>query len=153
MYKKIIILAVLALFITNCGPKVFTPLTAEVTVLKEEKNKTIELQSIGYGNDRYEAINDAERKAFEIIFFRGIPNTSVEKPMIGADEASLVSQHKAYFDSFFKERYRSFIMSSYVSISYEKIDKIFTGANNVKINLLSLKRDLEEQKVIRKFGL
>ncbi|QHI38573.1 hypothetical protein IMCC3317_39670 [Kordia antarctica] len=153
MYRKIIILIATALFVTNCGQKVYTPLTAEATVLNEQKNKTLEVRSVGYGNSENEAIGDAERKVFELIFFRGIPNTSIEKPMVGANENSLMSQHKAYFDSFFKDRYRSFVMSSYVSSPYKRRDKVFTGTNDIKINILSLKRDLEERKVIRKFGL
>ncbi|WP_430409837.1 hypothetical protein [Kordia sp.] len=153
MYKKLIILSITMLFVASCGQKVYTPLTAELSVLTEQKHKTIEVRSLGYGSTEGEAIGDSERKVFEIIFFRGIPNTSVEKPLIGSNEASITSQHKAYFTNFFKERYRSFITSSYVSSAYNKRDKVFTGTNDVKINLLSLKKDLEEYKVIRKFGL
>lgn len=153
MHKKIITLLMITLFITSCGQKVYTPLTAELSVLNEQRHKTIEIRSLGYGNTEAEAIGDAERKVFEIIFFRGIPNTSVEKPLIGSNESSITAQHKAYFTTFFKNRYRSFIISSHVSSPYNKRDKVFTGTNDVKINLLSLKKDLEEYKVIRKFGL
>jgi hypothetical protein len=154
MHKKITILAMLLLFIVSCGKKVYTPLTAEVAVLSEEKHKTIELRCLGYGDSKDAAVGDSERKAFEIIFFRGIPNTSLEKPLIGSNEAALTAKHRSYFNSFFNNgRYRSFVMSSYVSSPYQKRESVFTGTVDIKINLMSLKKDLEDNNVIRKFGL
>ncbi|AXG69977.1 hypothetical protein KORDIASMS9_02206 [Kordia sp. SMS9] len=153
MNKRIMLVAITVLFTVSCGEKLYTPLTAELTVLNEQKHKTIALRSLGYGNTENEAIGDSERKVFEIIFFRGIPNTSVEKPLIGSNEASITSKHKAYFEAFFKGRYRSFVMSSYISSPYKKREKVFTGTTDIKINLMSLKKDLEDNNIIRKFGL
>ena len=152
MSKKYIGLLFIILLSTSCSKKVYTPLTAEVNVVNEDKHKTIELRSIGYGSNKQAALTDSEKKAFEILFFRGIPNSSVENPLIGTNESELMAKHSQYFDSFFKGKYKSFIMSIYEASPPQKKKGITSVVNDIKINILSLKKDLEEKGIIRKFG-
>jgi hypothetical protein len=137
---------------TSCAKKIVAPLTAEVNVVNEDKHKTIELRSIGFGKNTQEAIYDSEKKAFEILFFRGIPNTSIENPLIGSNENEIISKHSLYFKRFFESRYKSFIMSAYESSPNQKNKGVTSVVSDIKINILSLKKDLESNNVIRKFG-
>ena len=151
--KKNFWIFIIVVFISSCGQKHYElPLTAQVTLLHEEPYKTIEVRSIGYGYSADEALLDAERKAFKIIMFRGIPNTSVERPLVGPDEKKLLHQHAKYFNEFFNGRYKSFIITLYNASPPTKEKGIYTAAVDLKINLMSLKRDLEEHGVIRRFG-
>lgn len=152
MLKKTTSVLLFMVLLTACSKKIIPPLTAEVNVINEDKYKTIELRSIGFGNKKEDALYDSEKKAFEILFFRGIPNTSIQKPLIGSNESELLNKHSTYFDSFFKHRYKSFIMSTYEASPSQKNKGVISVVTDVKINTLSLKKDLETHGVIRKFG-
>ena len=151
MIKKIILVLILSTSV-SCAQKVAAPLTAEVNVINEDANKTIELRSIGFGGNLKEAMYDAEKKAFEILFFRGIPNTAIEKPLVGPNENELLAKHSGYFKQFFDTRYKSFIMSVYQSAPSRRKKGIVSSVNDLKINVLALKKDLETNNIIRKFG-
>lgn len=152
MIKQIFIVFIIISLTISCSQKVVVPLTAEVNVINEDKHKTIELRSIGYGKNTQEAFYDSERKAFEILFFRGIPNTSIENPLIGSNEHEIISKHPSYFENFFKSRYKSFIMSEYEPSPSQRSKGIISVVSDIKINIVSLKKDLESNGVIRKFG-
>jgi len=143
---------VLSILVTSCSKKTYSPLTAEVNVISEVKHKTIELRSVGFGKNKEDALFDSEKKAFKIILFRGIPNSSIENPLVGLNESQLMAKHESYFNEFFKTRYKSFIMSTYQASPPQKKKGIVSVVRNIKINLFSLKKDLEEHGVIRKFG-
>lgn len=143
---------IICLIITSCASKSKTPLTAEVNVINESKNKTIELRSIGYGPNEAAAAYDSERKTFEIILFRGIPETSVQKPLVDSNEQQILNKHPEYFKTFFEQRYKSFIMSVYNSSPPSKFKGNHTVVRDIKINLISLKKDLEDNNIIRGFG-
>lgn len=150
--KKLITSFFVIAILISCASKVTIPLTAEVNVVSEDKYNTIELRSVGYGSNLSNAIYDSERKAFEILFFRGIPNTSIENPLISVDEKAILAKHTTYFNDFFKSRYKSFIMSEYQASPPQTNKGITSLANDIKINIKSLKKDLENNGIIRKFG-
>ncbi len=154
MKKLFLLLTIASLFFISCGSKkqVNTPLTAQVNVVSEDPYKTITLRSIGFGKNKDAAQYDSERKAFEILFFRGIPNTSVEQPLVGPNENEIMSKHAAYFNDFFKDRYKSFIMSIYNASPPQKNKGQVSVVNDIKINLIALKKELENRGVKRRFG-
>ena len=63
-----------------------------------------------------------------------------------------MSKHSLYFKRFFESRYKSFIMSVYESSPSQKNKGVTSVASDIKINILSLKKDLESNNIIRKFG-
>lgn len=110
------------------------------------------LNVLGSGNDPIYAQDEAEKKALYTIFFRGIPNSEQKTAMIGTNEAKILEDNKDYFNKFFTEkRYKSFIVSS--MITSELLNNAEGTLNfDIKVNLTSLKKDLEEFNIIRKFG-
>jgi len=69
----------------------------------------------------------------------------------GYDEAS--SKHSAYFKKFFDEgNYKTFMMSSTESSNLINMKGTKKITVDVKINYNSLRKDLEQNQLIRKFG-
>ena len=127
--------------------------TAKVNFL-EESDGTITARAIGVGSTQDDAINDAEKNTFDVILFRGLPNSDQKTALIGTDESEEKVRHKEYFKQFYLERrYKTFLMSSVPTsslVEYEGGEKSI--GVDIKINLISLRKDLEQNDIIRKFG-
>ena len=134
-------------FLTNCSaPKS----TAEVKATSNEGYDMLGTESIGYGKNREAAIDHAKEQAFINLLFRGIPGSSHNRAMVG-NETSSRSQHKEYFDDFFnKKGYNRFVMNCSQG-PFSKKDKSIKC--NISINVKALRVDLEQNGVIRGFGL
>jgi hypothetical protein len=144
-------LCVLSLLAGGCFKKAMP--SAEVNFISGWEG-TITMRATGTGLTRNEAIEDAERKAFQVLLFRGLPGSDQHIALIGSDESAERIRHKAYFDQFYSEkRYRTFIMSSIPVTSWARFG---CGRKSIsvdlKINLIALRKDLEQFHVIRKFG-
>mgnify|MGYP000892019643 CR=1 FL=1 len=128
--------------------------TAKVNYISG-RDGTITMRSIGIGSNAQAAIEDAEKNAISVLLFRGLPESEQKFALIGTNEEDEKNKHKNYFNMFFKgNRYKSFVMSS---IPATELFKIKGGkksiAVDIKINLLALRIDLEQNNIIRKFGL
>lgn len=126
----------------------------KVNFLSDGSN-TLSLRVTSYGKKAKEAIENAEQAAVRTILFRGIPGSNqVENPLIGVNEEKIQKEHKAYFKELFEEkRCSSFILST---VPVSKFSKDATKKKcivaDIKVNLQALRSDLEQHKVIRKFG-
>lgn len=151
--KRYIYLISIVLLISIALPccKTIYP-SAEVNYLSGDE-QTLTVRSVGVGNDEEKAIINAEQKVFDVLFFRGLPESKQKIPLIGSNEQEEKSKHKNYFDGFYDgKRHKTFVMSS-IPVSNAKAksrQKIVTL--DVKVNLSSLRHDLETFGVIRKFG-
>lgn len=141
----------LLVILSSCSKKSFP--SAEVNFLSN-KEGTICMKAIGIGINQENAIIDAEKNAFNVIFFRGLPQSEQKTPLIGTNETEEILKHADYFDKFYKgKRYKTFIMSSFPTSNLVKRkggEKYI--AINVTINLVALRTDLEQNNIIRKFG-
>ncbi|MDR1120920.1 MAG: hypothetical protein LBM08_08375 [Dysgonamonadaceae bacterium] len=127
--------------------------SAEVNYLSGTEN-ILTVRAVGIGHNREEAILNAEQKVFDVLFFRGLPESAQKLPLTGSNEIEEKNRHKKYFDDFYDgQRHKTFIMSS-IPVSdpakYRKGQKVISV--DVKVNLTALRRDLETFGVIRKFG-
>jgi len=148
--KSYILFAFLIL-LYSCSSKSIP--TAEVGLIGKEEQGTISVKSTGYGKKDFEAIENAEINALNAILFRGIPQTDIENAMIGTNESQIRSKNEQYFEGFYKsKRYKSFIMSSNEISPIKTVNGYKKSTLKVKVNLNSLRRDLENSGVIRKFG-
>lgn len=126
----------------------------KVNFLSDGSN-TLSLRVTAYGKKAKEAIETAEQAAVRTILFRRIPGSNqVENPLIGVNEEKIQKEHKAYFKELFEEkRCSSFILST---VPVSKFSKDATKKKcivaDIKVNLQALRSDLEQHKVIRKFG-
>ena len=149
--RLLLTLPIITSVIFSCSIKTFP--TAEVNYLSG-KEGTITMRAIGIGANQEDAIIDAEKNAFNVIFFRGLPESEQKIALIGTNETEEKEKNKDYFNAFYKDkRYKTFIMSS---IPGSDLIKHKGGkksiAVDVKINLVALRKDLEQNNIIRKFG-
>jgi hypothetical protein len=165
-----ILIATTLLLFVSCGSKkqvAFFP-TSEVTY-QDYTGDILILRVLGYGGNENAAIENAQIRAVETLFFRGIPNSSISKPLIGYNENKLLQNNRSYFNQFFGyKRFLTFISeTSFIGgqnqkVIATKIDKkkgnkqemvdALVVAVDIFINVKPLRKDLEQNKVIRKFG-
>lgn len=125
--------------------------TAEVSYLGKSETGTVYLSSCGYNKKDKKTYLQAVRNAFETLIFRGIPGSEVNVPFV-ENEYETKEKNKKYFDELIDGgRYKSFI----TSISESQPTKEFKSKKvclQMKINQVALRKDLEQNQVIRKFG-
>ncbi|MDR0835119.1 MAG: hypothetical protein LBN11_00860 [Tannerella sp.] len=174
-YFKIILAVLFVLAVNACRTRYDSN-----PVSLSEKEGTITIISTGAGATMKRARLDAEKQAFNALFFRGFPPSSQKIPLIGYNEAAIQQQHKAYFDQLYgKRRYWSFVIHSkpidseagggllgigsqvvntalsYAVTSLSDAELLGAKAKQtimITINLRALRTDLEQNGVIRKFG-
>jgi hypothetical protein len=120
--------------------------------LYKEAQGTIGVKAIGYGENQESAVEDAQKSAFKILLFKGIPGTELNIPLI-QNENEATSKNSNYFKKLFDEGYyKTFLMSSTESSNLIKIKGNKKITVDMKINYNSLRKDLENNLIIRKFG-
>ena len=152
---NISILTVLLLIFVGCGGSKtdYNFVSGKVAYLSSDGMETLSVRSSGIGKDETQAKYQAERLAFENLFFRGISSSNYNKPLVGIDENEQLQKHSSYFNEFFNRRMQTFILSSFQSTPKQKSKGEIHLTMDLKINTKSLKKDLEENGIIRKFGL
>lgn len=147
--KQIALIIIAFLGVYGCSPKL-QPYTGEVIFLYKEAQGTIALKSTGYGKNQAAAVTDAQVNAFNVLLFRGLPGTELNIPLID-NEAK--TRGAGYFKKFFGEgNYKTFMMSSTESSALVKMRGTNKITVDIMINYNSLRRDLEQNQLIRKFG-
>lgn len=141
----------LIILIMSCKRTIYP--SSEVNYLSRTE-QTISIRAVGIGTNEETAIINAEQKVFDVLFFRGLPESQQKTPMVGNDENTEKLKNNKYFDQFYDgQRYKTFVMSS---IPVSGLTKVKSGKSimvDVKVNLNALRSDLETFGVIRKFGL
>ena len=150
--KKIIIFVFISLLIGACSTtKIAYQRTGEVVYVGRDGNNTLTLESKGYGANLNDAVFFAEKNAFENLFFKGIPNSNQQTPMI-PDENTALQGHASFFDSFFNSgEYRKYVISS--SLLNKNSGKGVLVTQEINLDIAALRKRLEEEKIIRKFGI
>ncbi|MEA1785137.1 hypothetical protein U1E44_03465 [Arenibacter sp. GZD96] len=152
--KQLVRIFILAMVLASCKGtnKNAQVASARVIYLSSEARNTVTLRSMDFGNNEVEAIYNAKKLSFQNIFFRGVASSPFNDPLIGIDEQAAYKTHKEYLTDFYENRMESFIIRSNESV--EKVKGGSRQANvTLTINLRALRKDLEDKKVIRKFGL
>ncbi len=154
MKKSSILLYGFVLFLFSCSPKVQPqPYSAEVNFLYKEAQGTIAVRTTGFGKNQTDAVRDAQINAFNVILFKGIPGTELNVPLV-SNENDAKSKNPEYFKNLFdRDFYKTFMMSSSESSSLMNVKGGKKITVDVKINYNSLRIDLEQKTIVRKFGL
>lgn len=150
--KKQIVL-ILTVLLASCGSNTYGNFdSAIVNYVSNNGQESITVSSSQIGGNQDEAIFFAKRLAFQNLFFRGISNSPFNKPLIGINEQLESKKHKDYLNTFYNKR-----MGTFITYSSESVSKIKGGGKlarvDMTINMLALKKDLEEHRIIKKFGL
>lgn len=142
----------LILFVASCN-KHIAP-TAEVTHL-QTKEGVITVRSTGYcqlKSYKDECVDAAQETAFKTLFYRGIPGSQQNKPLITIDEKSKEANTKFLKDFFEAKRYKTFITASVPVSEIVRQRKQKKITVDISINLTALRKDLEQSNTIPKFG-
>lgn len=142
----------LLLLISACS-KQLTP-TAETTYLTY-KDGVLNVRSTGYcllKDYKDQCIDAAQQNAFQTLFYRGIPGSQQNTPLIGIDEKEKNANEKFMKDFFTSGRYKTFIVSSTPVSELNKLRKQKKITIDIGINLASLRKELEHNNAIPKFG-
>ncbi|WP_439131842.1 hypothetical protein [Polaribacter sp.] len=152
----------------SCGSKqvAFFP-TSELTY-QSYTGDILNVRVLGYGVNENAAIEDAQIRAIETLFFRGIPNSSISKPLVSYNEKTAKQKNPAYFNEFFGSKKFLTYISESIFVGGQKQKVIATKINkkqakqemvdalvvavDVLINVKPLRKDLEQNNIIRKFG-
>ena len=141
----------LLLSIVPCNAQKKLP-AVEVNYLSSADG-TVTMRAIGTGSNEQKAIALAEQNAINVLLFRGLPESEQKEALIGNGEAEAKESNKQYFDKLYKERYKLFIMSSVPVTTFAKQKGgVKSITMDVKVNLVALRKDLEQNNIIRKFG-
>lgn len=111
--------------------------------------------STGFGKKKTGSIKDSFKEAFRALLFRGIPGSQYELPMIPDEHAQ--KDHPA-LKALFEEGYMSFVSENILQSEEKKAQrkdgiKGIMTTQKITINCEALRRHLEQNNVIRKFGI
>jgi len=121
--------------------------------LTNTEEGTIYLETTGIGNSENMAYNNAADRAFTALLFKGIPGSMQPMPMID-DEEKAKGEHKKIMDCFSSfDCYSKFITSSEKVGVPKNEGRAITVDLKIKIDLRALRSYLEQNNVIRHFGL
>ncbi len=137
---------------TGCAKKIQAEYSAEVTLQSNDHDGTMTVRCFGYGNNNQTAISNAQKNALSVLLFKGLPGSELRVPLVD-NEYESKNSNPTYYKNLFENGYsNTFIMSSDIIsplVDYNNTKRLIV---NIKININSLRRDLETNKIIRKFG-
>ena len=154
-YLSLIVLSIILL--ANCNRKAITPhYSYEVIAIHSTKHAdgTLYVRTSGLDKSKDLARDQALRNAIRAVMFKGIPNSSVKRPLISNPSAE--QTFRDYFEAFFKEggKYKMFIIETSVDeerrVGRKKQWRVFVRA---KVYYTQLQKELEDARIIKKFGI
>lgn len=125
----------------------------QVSVLNVTKD-AVSMRCVGYGKKAAVASMDAELSAIRTLLFVGAKNTRYSMPLVQEDKTVVENKYRKFFEAFYCHEYKDFIESSVIVTPYGKNalkQKCITL--DVRIRISQLRTYLENNGIIRKFGL
>lgn len=154
MHKFKIGLPFLLIVLLASACKTTQQTTTDVILTGDYDRNILQLRATGYGETEEAAEMDAYRQALDIVMFRGFPQevSTVKDPLI-INKAEAIDNHEEFFDKLYGERLiNEFILSS-SSFSEKKQGKQYESQQNISFNLRLLRKRLQDEGIIRKFGI
>ena len=122
--------------------------TGEVIFVKQPSVGTVVLESNAYASDRATGIFYAEKNVFENLFFKGIPGSPQQTPMI-PDEEKAIYGHRNFFKRFFNSNeYRKYTIES-VLVDEKKNSSGVMVTQEITIDLDALRKLLKKEQIIK----
>ena len=123
-------------------------------IVSSSTSKTVTLRCVGYGKKAKPAATDAELSAVRTVLFVGVHDTPFSMPLIQESQQSAEFRFDDFFNNFYNKDYKNFIESSIVVIPFGKnAVKTKCITVDVCVRVCALRKYLEDNNIIRKFGL
>ncbi|SFM90132.1 hypothetical protein SAMN05421738_10414 [Algoriella xinjiangensis] len=147
---KLLLFSTILLLFIGCS-KHISPNSSNLHMINSSSQQII-VSVEGIGNNEGEAIYNGELKMIKTLLFQGIPDTNYSLPLINESEENVMNNNPFYFERFYTDKYKNFIVSNQV-LSNTKSKGVHVLRMEIVVNTSALRRDLEQNNVIRKFGL
>jgi hypothetical protein len=158
MKKYLFAFAIITMCIFSCESTKQTTSVAEyydyeVQFVRTGTEGTELFKVFSYGNNERECIESAKLNAIKAIFFKGIPGSGLQKPMI--TEIGVEEKYKNYFNEFLKPggKYLNYVaLSSDGAIDARdrlKVGKRLKIGIVVSVQKANLRKELEAANIIR----
>ena len=148
---------ILLVFLTSMSScKTTTAIGEKVEVVTDSKstNGVLYVKSFVLCSKRNDVYKTAKSNALEKVLFTGIPGSSVSYPMISKLDTR--SRHPKYFDDLLMDEIRmnQFVeATSYNPQDFVKKGDLFYVGVKCMVKYKALRRDLEQNGIIEKFGI
>lgn len=122
-----------------------------IRYIEQPSNGLVRLQVNGYGKNVKDCMEDAQKNAFRVLLYRGIPESPASTPLIAGDVTGEHMDQK--ISSFFNDAtYRRFItrIAQFSKLQRSKLGKSVLMDMDIDYN--AFRSYLEQIGVIRKFG-
>jgi hypothetical protein len=156
MFKQVISLSFLSLtlaFVSSC--LVRQPTANQIRFVSEESAGIVKVHSTGLGSNLSEMEQDAQKKAFEMLLYVGLPTASTETYRVPLVPNKGDMQGHPSVKKFFNNREYAQFVTRIERLEYLK-QRASEGGRmlnyNIVINYNALRRYLEQNDIIRKFG-
>ncbi|HZE83788.1 MAG TPA: hypothetical protein VE035_05725 [Puia sp.] len=149
--NKIVSAGFAVFLLVSCSPKIVS-YSSQISVLPSTEGGTIFLRCSGMGADEKKSYENAIYNAFSTMLFQGVPESAQSTPMIPAEDAS---RARPKVDKCLSDNncYRNFITQISQVGGYTKVKGGYAATADIKINIGALRTYLEQNNIIRKFGL
>jgi hypothetical protein len=117
-----------------------------VEFVSGDKN-TLTVTTQSFADKEAIAFAYAERNALENILFRGIPKSNQENPMVADEDKARSSS----LDRLINQDYKKYLISSFL-VEKHKQKKVHYVTLEVKFDINALRKYLEDNGIVRKFG-
>lgn len=136
--------------LTNCKS---TKFSGQTTLLENTTSGKLAVKASGYGSAKGVSVNNAIENAFRNILLRGIPGSNQSTPLLGNNSENTYKTNKKFLDNMLENEINSFILEQ--KNSTYNFFSINDPSSEVEllINLAALRSHLEQNGIIRGFGL
>ena len=150
LIRSCLLLCFASILTVSCGTTKFTGETVKNDTVASGQ---LSIKSGGYGATQNIAVNNAIHNAFKNILIHGIPGTNQDTPLLGKNALVVYDENKTFLDDFLVNKTKDYILEQ--KINGFKFRNANTPSTEVimLINLNSLRTYLEQNGMIRSFGL
>jgi hypothetical protein len=136
--------------LTNCKSSKFT---GQTTLLENTVSGQLAVKASGYGSGKGVSVKNAIENAFRNILLRGIPGSNQSTPLLGKNSEKTYKANKRFLDNMLENEINSFVLEQ--KNSKYNFFSINDPSSEVEllINLAALRSHLEQNGIIRAFGL
>jgi hypothetical protein len=153
--KFLQILGVLSGFlflVTSCStPKEYTYFRTGEVLCVENDSRLVTVSSLHHGSSAAQAQMFAERNALENLLFKGIAGC-YEVPIV-ADEQASIQTHKAFYDWLITGREYERYITDRTANPTSSSGGLVTINMTITFDVQALRKEMERQGVIKKFGI
>lgn len=142
------------LLLCGCTPKLANPVSSGLRFLSASQNgDVIQVEAFGYADRREEVLTAGLKTIMKAIIETGLPDSPYRTPLV-PDPADRDEHHVA-LAALVNERYDRFVTQAdlITTISRARRDQPFSATVRAAVNVDGLKRYLQKQGILSRYGI